>query len=33
MSRIVFDVSPEADYGVDTFRMSGEDLHKETRLA
>lgn len=30
--RTVF-LSRLADYGVDTFRMSGEDLQKETRLA
>ena len=30
--RVVF-LSRLADYGVDTFRMTAEDLQKETRLA
>ncbi len=30
--RVVF-LSRLADYGVDTFRLSAEDLHKEARLA
>jgi predicted HTH domain antitoxin len=30
--RVVF-LSRLADYGVDTFRLTGEDLGKETRLA
>jgi predicted HTH domain antitoxin len=32
MPRTVF-LSRLADYGVDTFRMSREDIQKETRLA
>lgn len=30
--RVVF-LSRLADYGVDTFRLTEEDLHRETRLA